>query len=50
MRAFTTELRARLDGHPRARQWLWFAALWLAGLATAAAVAWPLKLLVRSLG
>lgn len=33
--------------HPRARQWLWFIALWFMGLLTVSLLTYPIKLLIR---
>lgn len=38
-----------LARHPAASQWLWFAVLWLGGLAAAMAVAYPIKWLIASM-
>lgn len=42
-------LRGWLQRHPAASQWLWFAALWLGGLCAAMLLAYPIKLLIRSM-
>jgi hypothetical protein len=33
--------------HPKAKEWFWFFTLWLSGLATALAIAYPIKWLIR---
>jgi hypothetical protein len=38
-----------LGRHPRARQWAWFAGLWLAGLGSVLALAYPIKFLMKTL-
>ena len=38
-----------LDSHPRTKQWLWFVALWFAGLMTVTILTYPLKLLFKYL-
>jgi hypothetical protein len=37
----------RLNAVPRAKEWVWFAALWCGGLFTALAMAYPIKWLIR---
>jgi len=37
-----------LDAHPKAKQWLWFLALWLGGLVAVYVLTYPLKLLIRA--
>ena len=35
--------------HPKAREWAWFAVLWLGGLLAVTAVAYPIKWLMKSM-
>ncbi len=42
-------VREWLDQRPKAKQWVWFLALWLAGLLTVMAMAYPIKFLIQSL-
>lgn len=42
-------LQAWLDDHPKIREWVWFAILWLGGLFTAVLLAYPIKLLIRAM-
>lgn len=35
--------------HPKLSQWLWFAGLWCAGVATVSILAYPLKLLMKNI-
>lgn len=39
-----------LNAHPKAKQWVWFIALWCSGLFTVMAAAYPIKWLIRSMG
>lgn len=36
-----------LETHPKLRQWLWFIGLWCGGFLAMAALAAPIKLLIR---
>lgn len=47
MKICIESVRLWLDRHEKTRQWLWFAALWLAGLAAVSLMAYPVKMLVR---
>lgn len=38
-----------LNQHPKLSQWLWFVIFWFGGLLMALALAYPIKLLVRSM-
>ena len=38
-----------LDAHPKVKEWAWFVALWCAGLATAMALSYPIKWLIKQL-
>jgi uncharacterized membrane protein len=38
------------NANPKAKQWGWFVALWLGGLISVMAMAYPIKWLIRSLG
>jgi hypothetical protein len=38
-----------LNHRPKARQWAWFAVLWLAGLLTVLAVAYPIKWIIKNM-
>ncbi|MGK2741158.1 hypothetical protein ACSHT0_09685 [Tepidicaulis sp. LMO-SS28] len=40
---------AWLNAHPRAKQWLWFALLWLGGLAAVSAIAYPIKFAMQNM-
>ena len=44
-----TRVESWLDGHPKAKQWLWFIVLWMGGLLTVLTVTYPIKLLIKSL-
>lgn len=39
-----------LNKHPKMKEWVWFAALWFAGLFAVLAAAYPIKFLIRSVG
>jgi len=45
-----TCIKEWLDAHPSAKQWLWFVALWFAGLGSVLAIAYPLKFLIKLAG
>ena len=49
MSRFTERARRWLGAHPKARQWLWFAALWASGLAAVTALSYPIKWLMTGL-
>lgn len=36
-----------LRTHPKVKQWAWFAALWCGGLFVAAALSYPIKLIIH---
>lgn len=38
------------ENHPKAKQWMWFVALWCGGLGTVLAVSYPIKWLIKSMG
>lgn len=38
-----------LGQHPKAKQWAWFLILWLSGLLTVMAIAYPIKLIIKSM-
>ena len=38
-----------LDQRPKAKQWAWFVALWLGGLMTVMAMAYPIKWLMKTI-
>jgi uncharacterized membrane protein len=40
---------AWLDKHPKAKQWLWFVALWCGGLFTVTVLAYPIKWLMKAI-
>lgn len=42
-----TSISLWLEKNHKAKQWLWFVALWCGGLATVMAVTYPIKLLIR---
>lgn len=42
-------VRAWLNKHPKAKQWVWFGALWLGGLMTVMAVAYPIKWIIKNM-
>lgn len=48
-RIIPNRLRQWLEDHPKARQWLWFVGLWLAGLVTVIILTYPLKLLIKTM-
>jgi preprotein translocase subunit Sss1 len=35
-----------LSKHPKAKEWLWFLGLWLAGLCAVTLIAYPIKLIM----
>jgi hypothetical protein len=39
-----------LNAHPKLKQWIWFALLWIGGLTSFWVLAYPFKLLIKSLG
>lgn len=42
-------IQSWLDRHPTTKQWAWFVALWVAGLATVVTITYPIKLLMKSI-
>lgn len=40
-------LHQYLNQHPKIKQWIWFVALWLGGLLTVTAIAYPIKYIIR---
>ncbi len=38
-----------LNKHPKVKQWAWFVALWLGGLISVMAVAYPIKWIIKSM-
>lgn len=38
-----------LNQHPKVKQWAWFVALWLGGLMTVMAMAYPIKWLMKTI-
>jgi|GEM_PF-2607894 hypothetical protein len=42
-------LKSWLKSHPKLQQWLWFVGLWLSGLLAITALAYPIKLLIKSM-
>jgi hypothetical protein len=38
-----------LTFNPKMKEWAWFIALWLGGLCTALALAYPIKLVIKSI-
>jgi uncharacterized membrane protein len=38
-----------LGQHPKAKQWAWFVVLWLGGLMTVMAVAYPIKWITKNM-
>ena len=43
------KLRQWLNARPKMKQWLWFIALWLGGLLTVSALAYPIKWLMKGM-
>lgn len=43
------KLQTWLSCHSKAKEWLWFAALWLGGLLAVAGATYPIKLLIRAM-
>lgn len=47
--SISTSFSAWRMRHPKLTQWMWFAGLWCAGLATVSILAYPLKLLMKTM-
>lgn len=39
-----------VNARPKLKQWLWFIGLWCMGLLAVSAMAYPIKMLIRSMG
>ncbi len=39
-----------IGARPKLKQWLWFIALWCGGFLAVTAIAYPIKLLIRTMG
>ena len=50
MSIFIKSAESWLNQRPHLKQWAWFAALWLGGLLAVGCVAYPIKLIIKSMG
>ncbi|MBP6985302.1 MAG: DUF2474 domain-containing protein [Alphaproteobacteria bacterium] len=42
-----TPIKTWLHDHPKAKQWLWFAGLWLGGLGAVSSITYPIKWMIK---